>query len=107
MRDADRRHDVSALTSGELERIKRDLQVSLSLAWPDSPARVPMLAHLGGSPRRARRARAHPTRERLMIRLCSCGFATDDDTWFDCHLIGYRKHRERILFFRACWTSPR
>ncbi len=46
MRDADRRHDVSALTSGELERIKRDLQVSLSLAWPDSPARVPMLAHL-------------------------------------------------------------
>ncbi len=46
MRDPGRSHDVSALTAGELERVKRDIQVSLSLAWPDSPARVPMLAHL-------------------------------------------------------------
>ncbi len=32
-----------------------------------------------------------------MLRLCDCGFATDDDTWFECHLIGYREHRERVL----------
>lgn len=47
MRDVGRSHDVSGLTERELERVKRDLQVSLSLAWPDSPARVPILADLG------------------------------------------------------------
>jgi hypothetical protein len=41
-----RDHDVSGLTAAELERARRDLQVSLSLAWPGSPARVPILAHL-------------------------------------------------------------
>jgi hypothetical protein len=41
-----REHDVSGLTAAELERARRDLQVSLSLAWSGSPARVPILAHL-------------------------------------------------------------
>ena len=41
-----RDHDVSGLTAAELERARRDPQVSLSLAWPGSPARVPILAHL-------------------------------------------------------------
>jgi hypothetical protein len=41
-----REHDVSGLTKAELERARRDLQVSLSLAWPGSLARVPILAHL-------------------------------------------------------------
>ena len=41
-----RDHDVSALTAGELERARRDLTASLALARPDSPARVPILAHL-------------------------------------------------------------
>jgi hypothetical protein len=41
-----RDHDVSGLTAAELERARRDLQVSLSLARPGSPARVPILAHL-------------------------------------------------------------
>ena len=43
---ADRDHDVSGLTAAELERARRDLQVSLSLSGPDSLARVPILAHL-------------------------------------------------------------
>ena len=45
--------DVSGLTSGELERARRELErarrelaASLALARPGSPARVPILAHL-------------------------------------------------------------
>ncbi len=41
-----RSHDVSGLTAAELERTKRDLQVSLALARPGSAACVPILAHL-------------------------------------------------------------
>lgn len=29
-----------------------------------------------------------------MIRLCECGFGTDDALWMACHLIEYG-HRER------------
>jgi hypothetical protein len=32
-----------------------------------------------------------------MIRLCSCGFATDDDAWFTGHLFDYPAHNERTL----------
>jgi LmbE family N-acetylglucosaminyl deacetylase len=39
---ADRDHDVSGMTSPELERARRDLQVSLALAFPGSPVRVPI-----------------------------------------------------------------
>ncbi len=42
----DRRHNVSQLTVGELKRTRRDLQVSLALITPGSPARAPILAHL-------------------------------------------------------------
>lgn len=41
-----RDHDVSHLTASELQRARRDLAVSLALAWPDSPARVPILAEM-------------------------------------------------------------
>jgi hypothetical protein len=41
-----REHDVSGLTAGELERARRDLRVSLSLAWPGSPVRQPILAQM-------------------------------------------------------------
>ena len=41
-----RGHDVSGLTTAELERARRDLKASLALARPDSAARVPILAHL-------------------------------------------------------------
>ena len=42
----DRPHDVSGMTSPELERARRDLEVSLALAFPGSPVRVPILEHL-------------------------------------------------------------
>jgi len=38
--------EVSALTSAELERTRRELAASLALSRPGSPARVPILAHL-------------------------------------------------------------
>jgi len=44
--DVSRTHDVSGLTERELERAKRDLQISLSLAWPGSPVREPILAEM-------------------------------------------------------------
>ena len=39
-------HDVSAMTDSELERARRHLMVSLSLAFPGSPVRGPILAHI-------------------------------------------------------------
>ena len=42
----DRVHDVSAMTDSELERARRHLMVSLSLAFPGSPVRGPILAHI-------------------------------------------------------------
>jgi hypothetical protein len=42
----DRRYDVSGMTDRELERARRDLEVSLALAFPGSPIRVPILAHM-------------------------------------------------------------
>jgi len=41
-----REHDVSSLTAGELERARRELQVSFSLARPGSPVREPILAQM-------------------------------------------------------------
>ena len=46
MHDLIRPHDVGGLTAGELERARRELRASLALVRPDSPARVPILAHL-------------------------------------------------------------
>jgi hypothetical protein len=46
MHDLGRVHDVSGLTERELERARRDLRVSLSLAWPGSPVREPILAEM-------------------------------------------------------------
>jgi hypothetical protein len=42
----DRPRDVSGLTTGELQQARRDLQVSLALAFPGSPVRGPILTHL-------------------------------------------------------------
>jgi len=42
----DRVHDVAGMTCAELERSRRDLEVSLALAFPGSPVRAPILAHL-------------------------------------------------------------
>lgn len=46
MPEPSRPHDVRGLTASELERTRRELQASLALVKPDSPARVPILAHL-------------------------------------------------------------
>jgi hypothetical protein len=35
-----REHDVSGMTAAQLERARRDLEVSLALAFPGSPVRV-------------------------------------------------------------------
>ena len=42
-----RPRDVSGLTAGELERTRRELAANLALVRPDSPARAPILAHIG------------------------------------------------------------
>ncbi len=46
MPDLIRPHDGGDLTAGELDPARRELQASLALVRPDSPARVPILAHL-------------------------------------------------------------
>jgi hypothetical protein len=57
---ADRDHDVSGMTSPELERARRDLQVSLALAFPGSPVRVPILEHLSAIDRELADRTANP-----------------------------------------------
>jgi hypothetical protein len=41
-----RGHDVSGLTVGELERAKRELEASLTLARPGSMTSVPIMAQI-------------------------------------------------------------
>ena len=41
-----RDHDVTMLTAAELDRARRDLAASLSLARPGSPVRTPILARI-------------------------------------------------------------
>jgi hypothetical protein len=41
-----REHDVTGLSAAELDRARRDLRVSLTLAWPGSPVREPILAQM-------------------------------------------------------------
>jgi len=41
-----RDHQLTRLTDTELQRARRELAASLALARPDSPARVPILAHM-------------------------------------------------------------
>ena len=41
-----RDYDVRQLTTAELERVKRDLRTNLGLITPNSPAHVPIQAHM-------------------------------------------------------------
>ena len=41
-----RHHDVSQLTTAELERAKRELQANLGLITPRSPAHAPIQAQM-------------------------------------------------------------
>jgi hypothetical protein len=43
---ADRPPDVSSLTADQLERARRDLQISLALASPSSPVHVWILSEM-------------------------------------------------------------
>lgn len=43
---ADRLHDVSGLTADQLDRARRDLQISLALSSPGSPVHVSILAEM-------------------------------------------------------------
>ena len=53
--------DLSTLTTGELERARRELAASLALARPGSPVRGPIRAHLAAidAELTARAARLH------------------------------------------------
>jgi len=82
----DRPHDVTGLTLAELERAKRDLCVSLSLALPGSAVAVPIEARLSAIDAELAGRK---------IRLCSCGFATDDPKLLQGHLYGHPGHQER------------
>jgi hypothetical protein len=44
--DSRHAHDVSGWTASELERAKRDLEISLALSFPGSPVRVSILAEM-------------------------------------------------------------
>jgi hypothetical protein len=44
-----RPHDVSQLTTAELELARRQLRASLGLITPGSPAHVPIMAHMQAS----------------------------------------------------------
>jgi hypothetical protein len=83
-----RDYDVGGWSAAELERARRDLQASLALARPGSPVRVPILAQMTAID-------AELARRPAGLRLCSCGFATDDPAWFDGHLFEHPGHHER------------
>ncbi len=84
-----REHDVSRLTAGELERTRRELAASLALARSGSPIRVPIEARLT--------AIDAELSGRAALRVCCCGFATNDGIWLDGHLSERPAHRERDL----------
>jgi hypothetical protein len=85
-----RPHDVRSLTADELERAKRDLRASMALAMPGSPMRVTAMAHLDAIDMElaARTAGGQ-------VKLCGCGFATNDREWFQGHLFQHPGHQER------------
>jgi hypothetical protein len=85
-----RDHDVSELTTGQLQRARRDLEVAMALCRPGSPVRVPVQARISAIDAEAA-ARATAT------RLCGCGLATDDDAMMDGHLFEEPDHEERDL----------
>jgi hypothetical protein len=61
---ADRPHDVSSLTADQLVRAKRELEISLALAFPGSPVRVPILAEMTAVDAELGRARRQPMTSR-------------------------------------------
>jgi hypothetical protein len=64
-----RNHNVAGLTDAELDRARRDLTASLALSRPDSPIRVPILAHM---------STIDTELTCRGVRMCGCGLATDN-----------------------------
>lgn len=64
---ADRLHDVSGLTADQLERARRDLQVSLALAGRSSPVRVSILAEMTAIDIELARTRRQPMTARDLL----------------------------------------
>jgi hypothetical protein len=85
-----RDHDVSSLTAAELERARRDLRVSMALAMPGSPVMVAAMARMAAIDTELAACTAGGR-----VRLCSCGFASDDPGWFDGHLHQHPGHHKR------------
>jgi hypothetical protein len=81
-----RDHDMTALSAAELASARRELAASLALSYPDSPIRVPIAARL---------AAIDAELAGRGVRVCSCGFATDDGHWLDGHLFEHPSHHER------------
>ena len=64
---ADRPHDVSSLTADQLERARRDLQISLALASPSSPVHVSILAEMTAIDTELARTRRQPMTARGLL----------------------------------------
>jgi hypothetical protein len=64
-----RDHDVTALTTSELERAKRELSASLALTRPGSPMQAPTLTQLQAIDGELEVRRFSRERARLMNRL--------------------------------------
>jgi hypothetical protein len=86
-----RDYDVRGLTAPELDRARRELAASLTLARPGSPIRAPIEAHLSAIDTELADRASAP------LRVCSCGLATDDDARIDGHLWERPGHTERNL----------
>lgn len=80
------------MTSAEPQRARRDVEVSLALAFPGSPVRGPIVAHLSAIDAELVGRHSH---RRRGICLCSCGFGTDNPAWFEAHLFHYPGHQAR------------
>jgi hypothetical protein len=82
-----RDHDVTALTSPELEQVRRELAASLALSRPGSPVRLPILAsmtaidvelaHRSASRPETLPGRARTAAERDALRRASASDARD------------------------------
>jgi hypothetical protein len=79
--------DVRGFAVTDLERIRRELAASLALSRPGLASTVTAV-QLGAVEREL--AERSPG-----LRMCGCGFSTDDTDWFDGHLFQHPSHVER------------
>ena len=56
-----RHYDAAGLAVGELKRTRPELAASLTLAWPGSPARAPILAQMAAIDAELAARDTHPT----------------------------------------------